>query len=107
MTPIDEKPQGLAPDGLRRSRDISENPRVALLVDHYREEWSQLCWVQVRGTARRLSSRCEFHTSAVTALREKYAQYTDHTLEDRPMIQITPGSIRSCGQLEHPGETEH
>ena len=51
VTPIDEKPKRGDPDELRRSRDIRENPRVSLVVDHYASDWSNLGWVQVRGTA--------------------------------------------------------
>lgn len=100
VTPIDEKPKRVSPDDLRRSRDISENPRVALIVDHYAEDWSQLGWVQVRGTATRCTPSDEIHPLGVRALRGKYDQYADHGLEDRPLIRISPGSVRSWGRLE-------
>jgi PPOX class probable F420-dependent enzyme len=102
VTPIDEKPQDAPPDGLRRSRDIDANPRVALIVDHYTEEWSRLGWVQVRGTATHLAPDDPAHPAAVTALREKYDQYAAHALEDRPIIHVDPGSVRSWGTLERP-----
>lgn len=102
VTPIDEKPQRVSPDALRRSRDIGENPRVALVVDHYTDDWSRLGWVQVRGTASRRAPGEESHSSGVTALREKYDQYAAHALEDRPLIRISPGSVRSWGRLERP-----
>lgn len=102
VTPIDEKPQTVAPDTLRRSRDISENPRVALVVDHYTEDWSDLGWVQIRGTATCLGPDATAHVSAVAALRVKYDQYVDHALEERPVIQITPGSVLSWGHLNQP-----
>lgn len=105
MTPIDEKPQSAGADSLRRSRDISDNPRVALVVDHYTENWSNLGWVQIRGTATRLSPDRVDHPSARTALREKYDQYADHALEERPIIRISPGSIVSWGDLTRPDET--
>ena len=102
VTPIDEKPQRVGPDALRRTRNIRENPRVALIVDHYSEEWTQLGWVQVRGTATRCAPSEKSHPHGITALREKYDQYAAHTLEDRPLIRITPGTIRSWGRLERP-----
>lgn len=104
LTPIDEKPQDVAPDALRRTRDIRANPHVALVADHYTEKWSRLGWVQIWGTATLLAPGNATHSSAVTALREKYAQYAEHSLEDRPMIQISPGSIHSWGHLERPTE---
>lgn len=102
VTPIDEKPQRVSPDALRRTRDIRENPRVALIVDHYTEDWSQLGWVQVRGTATRCSPIDDSHPPGIGALREKYDQYTQHDLEERPLIRIAPGSVRSWGCLERP-----
>jgi len=103
-TPIDEKPQRAAPDALRRSRDIEDNSRVALVVDHYTEDWSRLGWVQVRGTATHCAPDEDAHPLGVRALREKYDQYADHDLEQRPIIRISPGSVRSWGRLERPDD---
>ncbi|MEF8815024.1 MAG: TIGR03668 family PPOX class F420-dependent oxidoreductase [Halovenus sp.] len=102
VTPIDEKPQRVSPNELRRSRDINENPRVALVVDHYTENWDRLGWVQVRGTATHFSPGDEPHTLGASALEQKYDQYADHDLENRPLIRISPGSVQSWGHLEHP-----
>ncbi|MEF8840329.1 MAG: TIGR03668 family PPOX class F420-dependent oxidoreductase [Haloarculaceae archaeon] len=102
VTPIDEKPQSVPADGLRRSRDVLENPRVALVVDHYTEDWSALGWVQVRGTAAHLTPGEPGYQDAVAALRGKYDQYADHALEERPVVRIEPGSVRSWGELERP-----
>lgn len=106
VTPIDEKPQRVEPDALRRSRDIDENPRVALLVDHYTDDWSRLGWVQVRGTATRRPPGDPPHSAGVTALRRKYDQYAAHDLDERPLVHISPGSVRSWGHLERPGRSE-
>jgi PPOX class probable F420-dependent enzyme len=102
VTPIDEKPQRVAPDALRRSRDITENPSVALVVDHYTDDWDRLGWVQVRGTASHCRPGDPAHAPGVTALRRKYDQYAAHDLEARPLIRIAPGSVRSWGCLERP-----
>lgn len=102
VTAIDEKPQDVSPGELRRSRDIGENPRVALVVDHYTEEWSRLGWVQIRGTATRCGPDREAHADGVCALREKYRQYREHELESRPLIRIAPGTVRSWGHLDRP-----
>lgn len=102
VSPIDEKPQRVSPDELRRSRDISENSRVALLVDHYTDEWSRLGWVQVRGTATRCAPGQEQHSRGIRELRQKYDQYADHDLEERPLIRIAPASVRSWGRLQRP-----
>lgn len=99
VSSIDEKPQSVAPGALRRSRDIRENSRVALVCDHYVEDWSELGWVQVQGTAAIVDPGDAFHDGAVSALRAKYDQYGDHALEERPIIRIDPGSVRTWGTL--------
>lgn len=103
VTPIDEKPKRVDADALRRTRDIAENPRVALLVDHYTEAWDRLGWVQVRGTATYCGPDDPRHSAGVAALRRKYDQYAAHDLDARPVIRISPGSVRSWGRLERPG----
>lgn len=103
VTPIDEKPKRGDPDELRRSRDIRENPRVSLVVDHYASDWSNLGWVQVRGTASHAEPDGPFHTGAVSVLRTKYDQYASHALSERPIIRIEPGRVLSWGTLDRPG----
>lgn len=107
VTAIDEKPKNTSPDTLRRSQNISENPHVALIVDHYTDDWSQLGWVQVRGKATYCTPSDEPHSSAVTALRQKYDQYTNHNLENCPLIRISLNSVRSWGCLERPDKSHY
>jgi len=106
VTPIDEKPQEVSPQELRRSRDIEENPRVALVVDHYADNWSRLGWIQLRGTAAIRTPDQPSHASAVGSLRTKYHQYESHGLEERPIIRIVPRTVRSWGTLSHPDRPE-
>lgn len=100
VTALDEKPQTVGPSELRRVRDIEENHRVALVADQYSEHWEELGWVQVRGTATIVSPGESSHESGVTTLRSKYAQYESQALEERPLIEITPTTVRSWGTLE-------
>ena len=48
-TAVDHKPK--TTPNLRRLRNIAENPRVALLADHYTDDWAGLWWVRVDGRA--------------------------------------------------------
>lgn len=105
VSPVDEKPQEVPPDALRRSRNIEQNPRVTLVVDHYTEDWSRLGWVQVRGTAAHCEPDEDPHPDGLSALRNKYDQYATHALEERPLIRIAPGSVRSWGRLERPDDS--
>jgi coenzyme F420-0:L-glutamate ligase / coenzyme F420-1:gamma-L-glutamate ligase len=91
-TAIDEKPKRTSPRGLRRVRNIMANPQVALVVDHYAEDWRRLRYVLVRGTAIILDRGTE-HRRAIARLREKYRQYRTMRLEGRPVMKILPLTI--------------
>jgi coenzyme F420-0:L-glutamate ligase / coenzyme F420-1:gamma-L-glutamate ligase len=90
---IDEKPKRAEPRHLKRVRNIMENPRVALVVDDYREDWSRLRYVLVLGTADVIQPGASEHAAALRALRRKYRQYRTMRLEDRPVLGITPVRI--------------
>jgi PPOX class probable F420-dependent enzyme len=49
---IDGKPKSVDPGKLRRVKNVRANPRAALLIDHYVEDWRRLWWVLLRGRAR-------------------------------------------------------
>jgi len=70
-TAIDAKPKRGTP--LRRLTNIAANPRVALLVDEYDDDWRQLWWVRADG----LASVEATHPRAVSLLRDRYAQYRE------------------------------
>jgi len=75
---VDAKPKRTL--ALRRLRNVAENPRVALLVDHYQESWSALWWVRAEGMGRVLDPASEVEAErdeavrAVALLRERYPQ---------------------------------
>ncbi|NUW45135.1 TIGR03668 family PPOX class F420-dependent oxidoreductase [Nonomuraea rhodomycinica] len=74
---VDHKPKSTT--DLKRLRNIRANPRVALLADHYDDDWTRLWWVRADGTARVLGPDAatggEAGGEAVDALVEKYEQY--------------------------------
>lgn len=89
-TPIDEKPKTGDPRSLRRIRNILENPKVCLVVDHYEDDdWSRLQWLQVRGEASLVEGDAE-RARALAALRARYHQYRTMALETLPLLRITP-----------------
>lgn len=69
---VDEKPKRT--QRLKRLENIRLRPEVAVLVDHYEDDWSRLWWVRLRGTAQVIEEGPE-RERALTLLREKYAQY--------------------------------
>jgi len=97
---IDEKPKRTT--RLRRLRNIELNPRVSLVFDRYDEDWQELGWVLVEGTASIVVGGAE-HERALAALRQKYPQYESMRPEGRPLIRVTPEKVSSWGQLEAPG----
>ncbi|MGP4015261.1 TIGR03668 family PPOX class F420-dependent oxidoreductase [Saccharopolyspora sp. 5N708] len=70
-TAIDHKPKSTT--NLRRLRNIAENPQVALLVDHYEDDWSRLWWVRADGDA--VLAEAGDHPDLLAALVAKYPQY--------------------------------
>lgn len=72
---------------LARLDDVRRDPRVAILVDRYDEDWERLWWVRIDGAA---AIREEF-PAAVTALRAKYPRYATAEL-DGPVLVVTPSA---------------
>jgi PPOX class probable F420-dependent enzyme len=72
---------------LRRLRDLEGDPRVAMLVDHYDDDWARLWWVELRGTAAVLEGAAA--EAALDALADRYPAYR----ADRPpgpVVAVTP-----------------
>ena len=97
-SPIDEKPKRAAPAKLKRLRNIAENPNVALVIDHYDEDWRKLAYVLIFGRAR-VINRGILHRQAVRRLRRKYPQYRRMAIDQRPLIVIIPKRITAWGSL--------
>jgi PPOX class probable F420-dependent enzyme len=89
-TAVDGKPKKVAPRQLARLRHILSHPQVALLVDHYEEDWSKLWYLLVRGHAALVPEhRAEERASALALLKAKYPQYCSGLLpDDAPLIRI-------------------
>jgi PPOX class probable F420-dependent enzyme len=102
-TPLDEKPKTVDdPRQLARMRDIEADPRVAVLVERWDEDWANLAWLRCTGVASMIEAEASTadHTAAIAALREKYPQYSAHDLEVRPIIRVTIERTTSWGTLE-------
>lgn len=86
-TPIDAKPKSVEAGRLRRVRNIQAEPRVAVIVDEYDEDWQRLAWVQLRGRAA-LFLTGDQRDHGADLLREKYPQYAAMPLDGRPVMVI-------------------
>ena len=95
---IDEKPKRQAGLAVKRMRNIATNPRVAIVIDHYEEDWSQLAYVLIRGDARVVED-AEEYLVAIRHLRDKYLQYRAMSLtpEKNPIVKIEPVSVHAWG----------
>ena len=91
-TAIDQKPKRTSPERLTRLRNIRTRPRVALLIDHYEDDWKQLWYALIRGKARLLTpSQRRERAGALRRVRRKYPQYERGMLaDDAPIIRIQP-----------------
>ena len=89
---LDAKPKSAELRRLRRVRNILDNPRVSMVIDHYDPDWSKLWFLLVQGTAKILEPGPE-HASALGKLRAKYPQYRQMDLDDNPMIRISPERV--------------
>jgi PPOX class probable F420-dependent enzyme len=70
---VDAKPKRSG--DLRRLANVAANPQVALLADHYDEDWTRLWWVRADGTGRVLAAGSTEAQRAVALLVERYRQY--------------------------------
>lgn len=94
---IDHKPKQ-DPRRLKRLRNIAENDEVAVVVDHYEDDWSRLAWVLLRGRAEILESGAE-HGAAQAALAARYPQYRDMALDGLPVIAVRIARVARWGAL--------
>lgn len=70
---VDDKPKRTT--ALRRLANIAVNPRVAVLVDHYEDDWRRLWWVRADGAGRVLTAGEAEAREAVALLAARYAPY--------------------------------
>jgi PPOX class probable F420-dependent enzyme len=82
---IDQKPKRTAEPA--RLRFLRRDPRAALTVDRYSEEWEQLAWVQVLGSVRIVN--VSEGAVGLAALTEKYEQYRDEA-PPGPLLALQP-----------------
>jgi PPOX class probable F420-dependent enzyme len=102
-SPLDDKPkQSDDPHDLARVRDLLVLPEASLLVDRWSEDWARLGWLRLEARAELLEPEPrerDEHAAAVAALREKYAQYRSHRLEERPILRFTVQRRIAWGDL--------
>jgi len=84
--------------GARKVRNLRANPRVALTVDLYSEDWSQLRGITVQGTATLIAGGARFR-KAQRLLYAKFPQYPrDAGLgKSDVIVEVSPTHVFSWG----------
>ena len=72
---------------LKRLRNIRADPRVAVLADHYEDDWTRLWWVRADATAEIIEDPAAM-ARPISLLRERYRQYREAPPEG-PVIALT------------------
>jgi len=74
FTAVDAKPKTTR--DLQRLRNVRKNPRVAVLADHYDDDWSSLWWVRADGAASVIDDPRAME-APIRLLAGRYPQYQD------------------------------
>jgi len=82
---IDQKPKQAEEPA--RLRYLRRDPRAALTVDHYSDDWGELAWVQVLGTVRILD--LAEGAAGLGVLSAKYEQYLEQP-PPGPLLALRP-----------------
>jgi PPOX class probable F420-dependent enzyme len=78
LMPVDHKPKRTT--DLQRLRNIAAEPRAALLVDAYDDDWTALWWVRLDGRASLVEPDSAGYDDAVAVLAVKYEQYRQNPI---------------------------
>ena len=83
---VDEKPKRVPGEELARVGFLRRDPRAALTVDRYSDDWDELAWVQVLGEVEIVPVAA---SDAMDALVGKYAPYGEAP-PPGPFLALSP-----------------
>ena len=85
---VDEKPKATK-TGLKRLRNLAANPRAAIVIDDYDDDWHALAYLLVRGPAAVVEDASEYDR-ILDLLRRRYRQYVAMPLrrETHPLVRV-------------------
>ena len=84
-TAVDAKPKRSR--DLQRLANVRAEPRCALLVDHYEDDWRRLWWVRADGRGEVVDAPFAAHPG-IQALMQRFPQYRDEP-PSGPLLVIT------------------
>jgi PPOX class probable F420-dependent enzyme len=82
---VDAKPKRSR--DLQRLANIRADPRCALLVDHYEDDWRRLWWVRADGTGEVVDAPPVQHPG-IRALVQRFPEYRDEP-PSGPLLAVT------------------
>jgi PPOX class probable F420-dependent enzyme len=83
----------------RKALNLAENPRVAVTVDLYSEDWAHLKGVMIQGRARLIARGSVFRRIRALLYR-KYPQYSREAAldpSDSVVVEVTPTRVFAWG----------
>ena len=86
-------------DDARKVLNLEQNPHLAVTIDLYSDDWSQIKGVMVQGTAK-LVRRGPAFTRARKHLYAKYPQYPREaalSVSDSVIVEVTPTHVFTWG----------
>ena len=95
---IDRKPK--TAEEPARLRFLRRDPRAALTVDRYSDDWEDLAWVQVMGRVEILPM--DQGTAGLEALRQKYEPYREES-PPGPLLALQPERYLGWRAADGPG----
>ncbi len=84
---------------VRKVLNLAENPRVAVTVDLYSDDWSHIKGAMVQGTTRLFAKGPRFRKIRALLYR-KYPQYRREAAldeSDSVVVEVTPGRVFTWG----------
>ncbi|MFY9934064.1 MAG: TIGR03668 family PPOX class F420-dependent oxidoreductase [Streptosporangiaceae bacterium] len=84
-TAVDQKPKTTT--GLKRLRNVGENPAVTMLADEYSDDWEALWWVRADGRAEVLADQRQM-AGPLRLLTSRYRQYREKP-PTGPVLAVT------------------
>jgi PPOX class probable F420-dependent enzyme len=94
---IDEKPKRRDKQ-LKRLANMRANPKVAVVIDRYDEDWSKLGWVMLQGEAEIVTAG-RLHHESQAVLRQRYAQLLSMKIDRLPVVVVAISKVMSWGRL--------
>ena len=91
-TALDFKSKRVEFRKLKRVTNILDNPQVAVVIDDFSEDWSDLSYVLIIGQGEILDNGLK-RDAAEKLLRAKYYQYSQSLTSGCPILKITPSKI--------------